>query len=354
MTLVLSAVVGPYAFQVSDRRVSQQIGRRGQERLDVFERRANKNVVVSTPDALVTIGYSGHAFLGGVNTDTWIVRKLTGRDDLPEEGLIFLPGPPPPPRVLYLAVRSLCRNLGEEFGRMPKADRAVHELALVGWLRTRRGYALPLCWAVRNSLRSPTHFTIQDRLEVRRHLSTLRLEATGRYEQADIDWIHQEFRRRRPAKVRDVESTLVDAIRGVAARDDGVGSDCMCIRITPTPQSFQGRLDPHIVIRYEPLVQAVATIEDQGMSIQIPAAYSPWILVGEQASAPSLISGRSGLMAAGGISWLFESPPVTAPTNLLMSMDRYERRAYGARSRPSKEGAQGEEATKGYTEGEKP
>lgn len=68
MTLILTLVTPSQVLQVSDRLVT-----RGTSRFDEF---ANKNVIFLAKNALVTIGYSGLAYLDGVPTDHWLAEQI--------------------------------------------------------------------------------------------------------------------------------------------------------------------------------------------------------------------------------------------------------------------------------------
>src|SRR6476469_5543563 len=99
MTLVLSYITRGYAFQVSDRLLTRRIGT-SQKQFDVL---SNKNVVYLARDALVSLGYTGWAYLDGIPTDQWIAQKLAG-DDLSEVGTLRLTvGPMPVKQSLYEA-----------------------------------------------------------------------------------------------------------------------------------------------------------------------------------------------------------------------------------------------------------
>jgi hypothetical protein len=70
MTLILTQASKDYLLQVTDRLVT-----RGPESFDAL---ANKNVLYCATNALVTMAFTGHAFIGDIPTDQWIVETLTG------------------------------------------------------------------------------------------------------------------------------------------------------------------------------------------------------------------------------------------------------------------------------------
>src|SRR5437870_4953387 len=69
MTLILTRASALYVLQVTDRLIT-----RGAAPFDAL---SNKNIIYSATNALVTMAYTGHAFIGDVPTDQWIVETLT-------------------------------------------------------------------------------------------------------------------------------------------------------------------------------------------------------------------------------------------------------------------------------------
>src|SRR5262249_10085532 len=59
-----------FVLQVSDRLLTQ-----GEKSFDPI---ANKNVLYVATDGIISLGYTGVAFLDGIPTDQWIAEKLTG------------------------------------------------------------------------------------------------------------------------------------------------------------------------------------------------------------------------------------------------------------------------------------
>jgi hypothetical protein len=66
MTLIISAVIGDYAVQVSDRRLTYSDGR-------IFDDEANKAVVFC---GRVVFAYTGLGYLGRQRTDAWLTQAL--------------------------------------------------------------------------------------------------------------------------------------------------------------------------------------------------------------------------------------------------------------------------------------
>jgi hypothetical protein len=83
MTMVLGLVIRAHAFHVSDRLVTQRTA----EAVSEFDPLANKTVIFRARDGVMTIGYSGRAYLDGVPTDVWIARSLTEGNFAPQFGI---------------------------------------------------------------------------------------------------------------------------------------------------------------------------------------------------------------------------------------------------------------------------
>jgi hypothetical protein len=76
VTLVLTAACPGFVVQVADRRLTLS-NRPSAAPYDEF---ANKTVVYRPTDGVVTMGYSGLAYIDGLPTDEWLVQVLTGSE----------------------------------------------------------------------------------------------------------------------------------------------------------------------------------------------------------------------------------------------------------------------------------
>lgn len=86
MTQILGVVTRSCSFHVSDRLLTQA----SQSGYRKFDTLSNKSIVFLASDALVTIGYSGQAFIDGQTTDEWIVAGLLDIDR-PSTSLAWAP-----------------------------------------------------------------------------------------------------------------------------------------------------------------------------------------------------------------------------------------------------------------------
>ena len=76
VTIILSLVTAQYALQASDRLLTVRAG----NRYDPWDRVSNKSVIVLTRDGLISMGYTGPAFVSRATMDGWIAEVLTGQD----------------------------------------------------------------------------------------------------------------------------------------------------------------------------------------------------------------------------------------------------------------------------------
>jgi len=76
MTQILTAACPNYVVQVSDRLLTKACGADVRE----FDPIANKTVVFRARDAIVTIAYSGIAFVGSMPTDDRIAQTRWGEE----------------------------------------------------------------------------------------------------------------------------------------------------------------------------------------------------------------------------------------------------------------------------------
>src|SRR5260221_2114773 len=78
MTLILSHLSRSFVLQMSDRLVTKIPP--GNDSPSSFDALANKTIIYCARDAIVSMSYTGHAYIGQLPTDDWIVKTLTGVD----------------------------------------------------------------------------------------------------------------------------------------------------------------------------------------------------------------------------------------------------------------------------------
>lgn len=279
MTLHLTALTPTYVLQVSDRRLT---------RLDTRQTYplANKNVVFAASDGIVTIGYTGPAYLEGVPTDTWIACKLASEDHRP-----FRDGKGPGMRVHYGRPQNeswptveqaveLLRQQTEVVSARLRGDEVMrHQIQIAGWQSHDDGFRL-VSWTVENSDAKLRVFVKEaDDLEKPFLMSSipdsaLSSDEVEQFNLWDSLWPQGECMK-----------SLVEIVRYVSKRGGPrgpVGPDCMAI-LLPNPDE-----EKKCYFRYEPVTEGRADFLADGRSSEVPAAFSPW-LVGPGLHAPPAI-----------------------------------------------------------------
>lgn len=99
--------------------------------------------------------------------------------------------------------------------------------------------------------------------------------------------------------------SLVEVVRYIAAKNAGVGPDCMTI-LLPNPNQ-----ERTCHFKYEPLTAGRAYLAADGQKSEVPAAFSPWF-VGPKLHAPPtiLIGGAVRFPPLGDYELVGYAPPI--------------------------------------------
>jgi len=272
MTLHLSAIIRDAAYQVSDRLAT----RRG----DVWEPEFNKNIVLRTPDALVSIGFAGHAYIDSKPVDEWAADVVWG-EELGSDTLFTARSPDQLNGLSSLLgrVRAALNTHFSESIVTPDPDR-VH-VVVVGWrLRHRR---LMPCLLTLSNAATGRLVTVLDRVRKRQRFGIVEADSPG--------WVAlARLRRLNDALAQDLdynerENLMIDVLRECANDGKPIGTDAMCIRIP--------RSEAKSTIRFEPakMPARIFTRERDGKSQAMSVAYTPTIITPRAIQLPSLTTG---------------------------------------------------------------
>jgi hypothetical protein len=298
VTLILTHLTRDSVVQVTDRLVSTQLPG---EAARSYDPESNKNVIFLTGRGIISIGYSGLSYLNGIPTDEWIVETLIGeklqRPMMVDDTQRQLPS-------ISHAVRLLADGLATESVK-PGWKKAPIHLAIGGWLGSRGKRPRPVGFHVSQS--NGADFTIE--CAPRRLFGVELLSDTPR------GYMSLEERRDlldRLKRIKDlsaVEAELIQMIRVVAARNpQRVGADCMGITL-PHPQLRR------VIVNFVPnqTKTAVSPIL-RGGAVEIPVAYTPFIVSPGVIWAPNVMSSTS-LITRGVGGWDFVFPGATLPND---------------------------------------
>lgn len=128
MTLIVSAVCGPWAFQASDRRLS--IRSKADGSYVEWDASSNKTLLVMGTDCWLVIGYTGLGYLDGRPTDQYLAECITGMDDLSDAAAMFWWNAGPD--VHYREIRSrIARGLETAYAKLPPGVRNSYKTAVL-------------------------------------------------------------------------------------------------------------------------------------------------------------------------------------------------------------------------------
>jgi hypothetical protein len=288
--MILSLITAGYALQVSDRRVSLK----KRNRYEPWDPASNKSIVLLGHDGLISMGYTGPAFISKSTMDGWIAEAITGSDlgasrERPDFGHRI--GSGVPDRVLHAHLKTLEGRLNEAVagGRL---DRSLDI------------YGVGMRW---NSLRKPvwpTMIRISWNRAQGRYLMAMSKRRWGwesgrSYQFAAAGWSEAAARRAMRIGLRTTDlgdkdqavATLIDILRSLPPEDNTVGKDCLVTTIQREP--------PHVHIKYEAYDISQVQVAVKGQIVSLPAAFSPWILTPTSLAAPQAISGPGSTMTSG-------------------------------------------------------
>lgn len=280
MTLILSAHMPTFAFQVSDRLASRE-PRSGDAK--TWDPTWNKGVILLASDALVAISLSGLAYLNGRPTDQWVAETLWGGPiQVGGRGLLTIGSGPT--RTLRTSLELLASAIDQELRKLPGTvrEKALH-FVVTGW-----------SWKGENVRRvSLAVGNLQGGGLVFHRRCRSRPREEARFVRVDADppsWLSRQATTRIEGSVAKamtpeaVEDVLISEIRSVARRSgDAIGEDCMSIRI-PVPMR-------PIRIRFEPLQPPRARLEMARRKVELGVGYAPCFVTPGAASLAARLGG---------------------------------------------------------------
>lgn len=291
MTVIYSVSVPTYAIQVGDRRVT-----RGGE---IQDEEANKGVVYLGPDGLISISYTGLAFVKGVPTDEWLVSTITGATDLVVDGRTPTHfGPIPRHPDVGHALELVREGLTSVMPSLdPGRRRLSLELDAVGW-QWRRDSGCDLRRLLWNLKAEAGHGFTVTRAIPRRGPRKVYLSSIGDDQLSDAEF--RELAATAEANDADLDATedaLASAVELVAGRSCLVGPDSTAVAM-PYPTIGWAR----VRFRSPSPATAMTTTGDL-----VEVGFVPWIVGGGLIAPPSAVIGQ-GELVLGSFRIRFDGP----------------------------------------------
>jgi hypothetical protein len=295
MTLILTYASDSLIVQVSDRLLTTS-GR-------MFDTLANKSLVFLAQNAIVTMAYTGHAYLGGHDkpTDRYIAEALMGEmlEDISpgKPPMRFVIGPVSEWPTMGDVLASLTVKLTDAVQKLPVRERSLApEIIIAGWQNTgtrQSARSRPLIASVFYS-GEVGHYCVVQRHR-RWHVSEDEtrsgracLIATPSNQMSRSEKLALVARLRDANSPDEIEESLVDAIREVSRKNSVVGSDCLSTLLS-TPIISRAR------VRYL-ASQPTFHTSNRGTHPmpELPAAYTPWLVGPQLRLPPTILAGTDG------------------------------------------------------------
>jgi hypothetical protein len=325
VTLILSHMSRAFVSQVSDRLVTKTAKGHTPTPFDAL---SNKNIVYWARDAIVSISYTGPAYIGPLTTDDWIVQKLTGVDVSEKFGMRWFP------LSHWLDIGQSTRLLLQELTCSEIAKQYVNfELVAVGWQwKTRRPLAgryepVPMAWGLSKAEAGKFEKEVErlPRYWYRKHSSFFHAPPACNMPKTEFEKMFAHLRSRRPLETgvetaSSVEQASVNAIRSVSNSNPYVGPNCMGVILAPPHQRAFVR------ISFFPQEEHTAQLVGKtAPPMALPAAFSPWIVGGGWMQKPSVQVGRSTSDQLGPFTIAYSGPVACPVKGLIFAMSSQNR-----------------------------
>jgi hypothetical protein len=299
MTLITAMANRSYLLQVGDRLTSKPSSRpASRPDREPWEVLSNKALIYVASDAVVTISYSGIAYVGSANTDTWLAEQLDS--DIARGPHCSLRVGSSKRRVdIGTAAKSLADSIDHTFASMKSVDRSSGlTLQIVGWKWSKDNpHEMPFIWHLVNSgangaltqtERSGRYWGWES--------GQSRLDAIGDRRSNPLKKLNDRLSGKTELFADFIEQQMVGVIReasGVSA--GGIGESCISILISLATCDVR--------VRYFPKSSASSDHE----------VFTPWIIApGAGTSAPSTLVGALPSVHLGGLDVRFERLEPTA------------------------------------------
>ena len=281
MTLIVSCLCWErFVAQITDCQVTTLDGRK-------FDELSNKTLVYMAKDAIVSMAFTGPAYIDDWPTDCWIAWKLWGKplDRFRETGGGFTTRVPPLQYQIGQAIRLLEGELkASEIAR----KKSAFELNIVGlkWKLGKNALqggkrTVPAQWTIvqeRGGGIATQYFAPKSRPGIRLHAVP-----DTNISRATLQEMSEHVRRILVSdaedKPRQIEDDIVKSIRDIAALNPFVGSNCMSVSIVR-------HRHPLVRIRFFP--SALYRARDLGMKSASEgqvASFSPWIIAPDRGNS---------------------------------------------------------------------
>lgn len=290
MTLGIICISQRRIFHVCDRRVTTIDGL-------VFSETENKNLVVFPDNGVLSISYTGPAFLRSQGTDFWIADAVVERSFDPAWSHVPYNYAP---LTAKQAIWRIASALKARLATNPSLRSHHLEIVAAGYVqdKKRAGLIRPICYRI---LKLPASKEVV--------VSGTSYTRSLKFISGEIDliraprcWLNEvqlealQNRLLSAKSAAEVEGVLVSTVRDVSTTETAVGGDIMSLQI-PFPGS-----EPKIGVKFFPKAQN-------------SISYTPWLVGTSFAHLPFRFQHRRGtLVDVGCVEFQSETPWPKSPT----------------------------------------
>jgi hypothetical protein len=316
VTLILSLVTAHYALQASDRLLTIGAGNRYQP----WDRVSNKSVVVLTRDGLISMGYTGPAFVGRATMDGWIAQVLTGQDlgasrRHPDFGVRV--GGAGPDGFLAVHLNAIADRLNQVVNARQVTNELTIDYVGLRW-QSRKKPAWPVAGRITwdPSQGGYTMAMLKRRWGWESGRNYL-FRASGRSQDVARVLLRDRLSGVDLSSKEYAAAALIEVLRAIPPQDETVSLDCLVTTIQ--------RVSPHAHIKYERYGTAQMTVTSRAGTFTQPAAFSPWIVTPGLLAAPQAISGAGPTHHSGGFDFVVEGSGPGGELSIMSSQPRRRR-----------------------------
>ena len=261
MTCIISLTSLSFAVMVSDRRVSRTHER---QVVSIHNERANKTIIFTGTDGELSIGFTGPAYIGRLQTDDWLAYAMIGSKPA---GMINTEVACQSVDDAIAAISTAMDGHADVWGKLK---------VLIAGFRAVEGCCIPVDLILTRPRGQAVQVDAETRhLEIRRSVRAVGTTPTDSEREAVLPLALLTDQHHEAITPADVAARLSHLVRGVAARTKGVGEHLMIVTM-PLP----GYTVP-IECRFD------LAAADPGVVF-----YSPWIVCsGGAVAAPKVLTG---------------------------------------------------------------
>lgn len=304
MTLILTATNASYVLQVSDRLLTQDSRE--------FDQFANKALIFFARDGIVSVGYSGLAYIRGEPTDHWLAEQISG-ERIGERGIRI------GPLAQWSDVGTMILRLVRDLNRLPQAWRdSFGELVIAGWQWPKRRPTMPrqVLWTLQPfGRRGP--YTAQQlvarHLPERERFNLFYVPAGTPVPDSEVAELGKRLVSYGPEGHDAAEQALVAEVRRVRTRVPTVGPHCMSILLSMRLGAPR--------VRYHPDGQHQLLLRpDTGL----PVTFTPWI-IGPEVIAPPTVAVGAAMARFGRVQVDIEAPSLPDDSPIVLFVHSQDR-----------------------------